>query len=55
MIFMSTMENICRKIQYGITVVNLSNLEIDETYYIGNSGESLDILQTIVLTTKFMP
>lgn len=38
--------------QYGITVVNLSNLEIDETYYIGNSGESLDILQTTVFNNE---
>ena len=41
--------------QYGITVFDLTNLEIDETYYIGASGELLDVLQTTVLTIKFMP
>ena len=38
--------------QYGITVYNLNNLEVDETYYIGNSGESLDVLQTTVFNNE---
>lgn len=35
--------------QYGITVIKLSNFEIESNFYIGNSGEFLDVLQTTVL------
>jgi hypothetical protein len=35
--------------QYGITVIKLSNFEIESSFYIGNSGEYLDVLQTTVL------
>ena len=38
--------------QYGITVFDLTNLEIDETYYIGSSGELLDVLQTTVFNNQ---
>lgn len=38
--------------QYGITVFDLANLEIDETYYIGASGELLDVLQTTVFNNQ---
>lgn len=38
--------------QYGITVFDLTSLEIDETYYIGSSGEILDVLQTTVLNNQ---
>ena len=34
--------------QYGISVITLSNFEIENNYYIGNSGEFLDVLQTTV-------
>lgn len=34
--------------EYGISVFDSSNLEIEENYYIGSSGEYLDILQTTV-------
>jgi hypothetical protein len=33
---------------YGITVLKLNNLEFEDTYYIGASGEELQILQTTV-------
>ena len=33
---------------YGITVLKLSNLEFEDTYYIGTSGEDTQILQTTV-------
>lgn len=33
---------------YGITVLKLNNLEFEDTYYIGSSGEDLPILQTTV-------
>ena len=34
--------------QYGITVIKLSNFEIESNFYIGTSGEFLDVLQTTV-------
>lgn len=34
--------------EYGISVFNISNLEIEENYYIGSSGEYLDVMQTTV-------
>ena len=34
--------------QYGITVIKLSNFEIESNFYIGSSGEFLDVLQTTV-------
>ena len=34
--------------QYGITVIKLSNFEIESNFYIGASGEFLDVLQTTV-------
>ena len=34
--------------EYGISVFDISNLEIEENYYIGSSGEYLDVLQTTV-------
>lgn len=34
--------------QYGISVIKLSNFEIESNFYIGNSGEFLDVLQTTV-------
>lgn len=33
---------------YGITVLKLNNLEFEDTYYIGSSGEDVSILQTTV-------
>lgn len=33
---------------YGISVLKLTNLEFDDTYYIGSSGEDIPILQTTV-------
>lgn len=33
---------------YGITVLKLSNLEFEDTYYIGTNGEDTQILQTTV-------
>ncbi len=33
---------------YGITVLKLNNLEFEDSYYIGSSGEDLSILQTTV-------
>lgn len=38
--------------QYGISVFNLNNLEFDVTYYIGNTGEPLDVLQTTVFNNE---
>jgi hypothetical protein len=34
--------------QYGITVIKLSDFEIESNFYIGASGEFLDVLQTTV-------
>lgn len=34
--------------KYGISVIKLSNFEIESNFYIGNSGEFLDVLQTTV-------
>lgn len=34
--------------QYGISVIKLSNFEIESNFYIGSSGEFLDVLQTTV-------
>lgn len=34
--------------QYGISVIKLSNLEIESNFYIGSSGEFIDVLQTTV-------
>ena len=34
--------------QYGITVIKLSNFEIESNFYIGTSGEFIDVLQTTV-------
>ena len=34
--------------QYGISVIKLSNFEIETSFYIGNSGEFLDVLQTTI-------
>ena len=33
---------------YGITVLKLNNLEFEDTYYIGNGGQDIPILQTTV-------
>jgi len=33
---------------YGITVLKLSNLEFEDTYYIGTGGQDIPILQTTV-------
>ncbi len=33
---------------YGISVLKLSNLEFEDTYYIGSSGEDIQILQTTI-------
>jgi hypothetical protein len=33
---------------YGITVLKLNNLEFEDTYYIGSSGEDVPVLQTTV-------
>ncbi|CAM4441876.1 type IX secretion system anionic LPS delivery protein PorZ [Flavobacterium terrigena] len=35
--------------QYGITVIKLSNFEIEVSFYIGNTGENIDVLQTTIL------
>lgn len=35
--------------QYGISVIKLSNLEIESNFYIGSAGEFIDVLQTTVL------
>ena len=34
--------------QYGISVIKLSNFEIESNFYIGSAGEFLDVLQTTV-------
>lgn len=34
--------------KYGISVIKLSNLEIESNFYIGNSGENIDVLQTTI-------
>ena len=34
--------------QYGISIIKLSNFEIESSFYIGNSGEFLDVLQTTI-------
>ena len=34
--------------QYGISVIKLSNFEIESNFYIGNSGEFIDVLQTTI-------
>ena len=34
--------------QYGISVIKLSNFEFESNFYIGNSGEFIDVLQTTV-------
>jgi hypothetical protein len=34
--------------QYGISVIKLSNLEIESNFYIGSAGEFIDVLQTTV-------
>lgn len=34
--------------QYGISVIKLSNFEIESSFYIGNSGEFIDVLQTTI-------
>ena len=33
---------------YGISVLKLSNLEFEDTYYIGSGGENVPVLQTVV-------
>jgi hypothetical protein len=38
--------------QYGITVIKLSNFEIESSFYIGNSGEFIDVLQTTVFNNE---
>ncbi len=38
--------------QYGITVIKLFNFEIENSFYIGNSGEFIDILQTTVFNNE---
>jgi len=35
--------------QYGISVIKLSNFEIESNFYIGSAGEYIDVLQTTVL------
>lgn len=37
---------------YGITVFDLATLEFGDTYYIGNSGESIKIYQTTILNDQ---
>lgn len=37
---------------YGISVFNLQTLEFDVTYFIGNSGEEVEVLQTTVLNNE---
>lgn len=34
--------------QYGISVIKLSNFEIESNFYIGSAGEFIDVLQTTV-------
>ncbi|WP_396181734.1 two-component regulator propeller domain-containing protein [Flavobacterium sp.] len=38
--------------QYGISVIKLSNFEIENSFYIGNSGEFVDVLQTTVFNNE---
>jgi hypothetical protein len=38
--------------QYGITVIKLSNFEIENSFYIGNSGEFINVLQTTVFNNE---
>ena len=38
--------------QYGISVIKLSNFEIENSFYIGNSGEFIDVLQTTVFNNE---
>lgn len=38
--------------EYGISVIELSNLNYKETYYIGNSGEYLNVFQTTVFNNE---
>jgi hypothetical protein len=38
--------------KYGITVIKLSNFEIENSFYIGNSGEFIDVLQTAVFNNE---
>jgi hypothetical protein len=38
--------------QYGITVIKISNFEIENSFYIGNSGEFIDVLQTTVFNNE---
>ena len=38
--------------QYGITVIKLSNFEIENSFYIGNSGEFTDVLQTTIFNNE---
>lgn len=38
--------------QYGITVIKLYNFEIENSFYIGNSGEFIDVLQTTVFNNE---
>lgn len=42
-------ENLYIATQYGISVYNIPNLEFGDTYYIGDLGMQVDILQTTVL------
>lgn len=38
--------------QYGISVIKLSNFEIESSFYIGNSGEFTDVLQTTIFNNE---
>ena len=38
--------------QYGISVIKLSNFEIESSFYIGNSGEFIDVLQTTIFNNE---
>ncbi|WP_320814312.1 two-component regulator propeller domain-containing protein [Flavobacterium sp.] len=37
---------------YGVSVLNLSNLEFESTYFIGPAGEEVQVLQTTVLNNE---
>ena len=37
---------------FGISVLNLNNLEFESTYFIGSSGEEVQVLQTTVLNDE---
>ena len=37
---------------YGVSVLNLSNLEFESTYFIGPAGEEVKVLQTTVLNNE---